>query len=375
MSTHSDDSEGNNSDSTELDPDFKPSRIVLPDNPHNIPQTRFRSKNKNTNALDTSLGIFDQNPILKPTKIMAQVKLSFETAISLIPIFDGENPQKIYPFLNACDFVIKNVEESIKPILLEAIQTKLVGNAFTVMQHKDISSWSVLRKILEESYCATRTPGYLQLELSTTRFRQGESVQQYAARVEKLLHELCNVSTSRKPTMEAKAINDYIKETTLTTFIEGLPNSIRGIIKSRNFPNIEEAIKGSLEEDKIFQSNKDAQRLIQNKTNFNSSSKYCKHCKKSNHNTNECKYANRNMDTGQQSKQSKETKDANHKRAICAYCRKSGHLLEDCYKKKNADARKSSNDRQTSAGNDKRTDTAGDRPVRELKVIAQHQKF
>lgn len=374
MSTHTSSSESGDSDPLELDPDYKPNRIVEY-NPRNIPSTRSQSKNKNINVLDTSLIINDKNPILKPIKIMSPVKLSFETALHLIPIFDGENPQKIYQFLKACDFVIKNIDAETQSMLLEAIQTKLVGNAFTVIQHKEISSWSVLKEILEESYCATRTPGYLQLELSTTRFRQGESVQQYASRVEKLLSELCNVSTSRKSTTEAKIINDYIKEVTLTTFVEGLPNSIRGIIKSRNFRSIEEAMKGSLEEDKIYQSNKEAQRLMQNKPSTSGNSKYCKQCRKNNHNTNECKYANRNMDTGQQNKQSMETKKTDHKRLTCAYCHKPGHLLEDCFKKKNSDARKANNDGQTSSGNDKRTDTAGDRPVRELKVIAQHQKF
>jgi len=107
MSAHTSSSENSDSDPLELDPDYKPNRIILPDNPQNIPSTRSRSKNKYINVLDTSLIINDKNPILKPIKIMSPVKLSFETAIHLIPIFDGENPQKIYQFLKSCDFVIK----------------------------------------------------------------------------------------------------------------------------------------------------------------------------------------------------------------------------------------------------------------------------
>lgn len=205
-------------------------------------------------------------------------------------------------------------------------------------------------------------------------------MQQYASRIEKLLHKLCNVSVHGKSTAEAKTINNYIKEIALTIFIEGLLNSIRGIIKSRNLPNIEEAIKQSIEEEKMYLSNRDAQRLIQNKQSTSSTSKYCKNCHKNNHNTNECKYSNskRNVDTGQRYRPIKESDHKNNqdtKQINCVYCKKSGHTVDECYKKKNADARKSNQRIQSQpsvSGNDRKPDTAGIRPVRELKLTAQN---
>ncbi|KAL4108059.1 hypothetical protein QTP88_018316 [Uroleucon formosanum] len=188
-----------------------------------------------------------------------QTILLLETAITLVPRFNGENPQDVYPFFSACDFVIKTVDEECRPILLQAILTKLAGKAFAITQHREVKSWDSLRELLTVTFCAKRTPGYLQLELSTTRFKSGETIQEYSSRVEKLLHELCNVSTSKRTITEAKAVHDYIKETTLTTYIEGLPDSIRNIIKSRNPSNLEDAMKVSLEEEKIFLSNKETQ--------------------------------------------------------------------------------------------------------------------
>lgn len=381
MSNNSSSSDESTFDSTEKDPNFEPRYLKNLDNSSGNRLLRSQSKNIKDNSVPKNSIV--KTTITGPIKTMAPtpVKLSFETAINMIPIFDGENPQKIYSFLNACEFVIKNMEESIQPIMLEAIQTKLVGNAFMVTQHKDISSWEMLRKTLEESYCATRTPGYLLLELSTTRYRHGETIQQYTSRVEKLLHELCNVSVNGKSSAEAKTINNFIKETALTIFIEGLPNSIRGIIKSRNLPNIEEAIKQSLEEEKMYLSNKDAQRLIQNKQSTSSTGKYCKNCHKNNHNTNECKYSKRNVDTGQRSRPMKESdykSNQETKQRTCVYCKKSGHVVDECYKKKNADARKSNQNTQSQpsvSGNDKEPGTAGIRPVRELKLIAQNQEY
>ncbi|KAL4091163.1 hypothetical protein QTP88_025900 [Uroleucon formosanum] len=238
MSTHTSDSEGSNSDSTELDPDFVPHRTVVSDNPSNKPLTRLQNKkniNTNLNLLDkiSLIDLNDKNTILKPTNVMANNKqtiLSLETAIKLVPQFNGENPQDVYPFFSACDFVIKTVDEECRPILLQAILTKLAGKAFAITQHRE---------------------NYPQPDLNQ------ETIQEYSTRVEKLLHELCNVSTSKRTIAEAKAVHDYIKETTLTTYIEGLPDSIRNIIKSRNPSNLEDAMKVSLEEEKIFLSNKE----------------------------------------------------------------------------------------------------------------------
>ncbi|KAL4083697.1 hypothetical protein QTP88_029013 [Uroleucon formosanum] len=180
-----------------------------------------------------------------------------------------------------------------------------MGKTFAITQYKEISTWEILRDNLKGTFCATRTPGYLRLELTTTKFQQGETVRDYTTKVEKLLHELCNVSTKDKSASDAKAIHSYIKETTLTTYIEGLPSTIRSVVKPKNHPTLEEAIKDSLEEEKIYQSNKGTQRLLNNKPNNMNTSKYCKYCRKTNHNTYECRFGNHNVDTGQESKQSR----------------------------------------------------------------------
>lgn len=329
---------------------------------------RRRSKSLNSLLL---IDLTDASPVLKPNKIMGSTVLSLETAIRLVPKFNGENPQDVYPFFSACDFVYKTVVEECRPVLLQAILTKFSGKAFTVTQHREVKTWDSLRGLLEVTFCAKRTPGYLQLELSTTRHKSGETIQEYSSKIEKLLHELCNVSTSRKTEIEAKAIHNYIKETTLTTYVEGLPNSIRNIIKSRNLPTLEDAIKESLEEEKIFLSNKETQRLLYNKPNTSSNNKYCKNCQKTNHNTSDCRYASRSIDTGQYNKSSKElrySKDLNIKYETYAYCKKTGHAIEKCYKKKGADERKnnqqeSSNGQHTS-GNGSGPSTSGSRSVK-----------
>lgn len=262
MSTHTSSSDDSSSDHLELDPEYIPPYNVRT-NSLEISSRETRSKTQNlrrrSNSLNSIISLInleDNTPILKPEVIMPPVALSFDTAINLVPKFNGECAQEVYPFLSTCDFVIKSVSEDCRPILLQAILTKLAGKAYAATQHREVKSWETLRGLLEVTFCAKRTPGYLQLELTTTKHKAGETVQEYSSRVEALLHELCNVSTAKRSPTDAKAVHEYIKETTLTTYVEGLPFSIRGVIKSKNHTSLEEAIKDSLEEDRIYQSNK-----------------------------------------------------------------------------------------------------------------------
>lgn len=129
----------------------------------------------------------------------------------------------------------------------------------------------------------------------------------------------------------------------MTSYIKRLPNSIRNIIKSRNLPTLEDAIKESLEEEKIVLSNKETQRLLQNKSNTNNTNKYFKNCQKTIHNINNCRYAICSIDTGQYNKSSREpnfSKNSTMKYKSCTYCKKTGHSIKECYKKKGANERR-----------------------------------
>jgi len=106
---------------------------------------------------------------------MNNTVLSLETAIKLVLFFDGEDSADIYPYLSACDFVMSNVSDNTKPVLLQAIRTKLSKKAFAITQHRKVVDWTGLRLLLETNLCASRTPGYLQLELTSTRQSHKES--------------------------------------------------------------------------------------------------------------------------------------------------------------------------------------------------------
>jgi len=242
--SNSSDSNPSSPDLTEVDPNFSPD--ITDNNPITTPVvTRSQGRTKvkispnhiiNSIDLDQSINSQTNNPFNNTT----MSELSLETAIKLIPCFNGQNEEDIYSFLNACEFAVSSVKDICKPTLVKAITTKLSGKAFAVTQNREIIDWAGLKSLLETAFCAKRTPGYLQLELNSTRQKPGEAVQEYSGRVEKLFHELCNVSVNGRKPVEAEAVRSYIKETTLTSYVEGLHQNLRQIVKSKNLISLKD---------------------------------------------------------------------------------------------------------------------------------------
>jgi len=367
MSSNSDNSCPSSPDLTDKDPDFNINNIHT--DPHISPRVT-RSKTKiNPSVTDKNNEIdlisFDS------TVNFEMSELSLETAIKLIPHFNGQNDEDIYPFINACEFAMSCVKETCKPILLKAISTKLNGKAFTVTQNREISDWVGFKSLLESAFCTKRTPGYLQLELNSTRQKLGEPVQDYSGRIEKLFHELCNVSITGKKPVEADAIRNYIKETTLTSYVEGLYPNLRQIINTKTIPTLHEAIKESLEEEKLLESNKEARRLLQNnsKPRINYKTKYCNICKKNNHSTINYRFAVENKQKQEITQKPNTTPQPKMvQKLTCTYCKARGHIKEDCFKKKRVDSKYS---QQNTSGNESRPSTSDERSVKEIKISAQ----
>jgi len=87
-------------------------------------------------------------------------------------------------------------------------------------------------------------------------------VQEYSGIVEKLLYKLCNVDVNGRIAGEAEAIRCFVKRNTLTSYVEGFHQSLRQVVKLKNLSSLEEAIKESLEKEKLLESNIEARRFF-----------------------------------------------------------------------------------------------------------------
>ncbi|KAE9544071.1 hypothetical protein AGLY_001760 [Aphis glycines] len=163
--------------------------------------------------------------------LFSDTKGSISTSVPLDQIGEENTPKQLnkntellgLTFLgvdNSCTIskmnnTVLSLETAIKlhkASFVTSYSYKIKKKAFAITQHRDVEYWAGLKHLLESNFCAKRTPGYLQLELTSTRQSQEESVHDYSTKIENLLNELCNVSTKGKSTTDATAIRTYIKK-------------------------------------------------------------------------------------------------------------------------------------------------------------------
>lgn len=317
----------------------------------------------------------DNNTNTVYTENTSNMALSLGEALRLIPCFDGTVPSDIFPFISACEIAIISVSDGCKPILLKAIKTKLRGNAYAITQYRDVEQWESLKTLLEEEFCAQRTATHVQLELNATRQREGDTVSSYSTRIQTLFHELCNTSVVGKTTTEAKIIREHIKGQTLATFIEGLRQPMKTIIKAGKPASLELAIKESLEEERVYKSDKESQRFFNN-PKPGGKTRYCSRCKTNTHQTENCRYI-KGTQTGKSNYSNNtqtKTETASFagwgekkKRTYCNFCKIPGHDITECRKKKRQEGQSAPTG---SSGNDGRSSVKGEQTVRNLKLTA-----
>jgi TPP-dependent pyruvate/acetoin dehydrogenase alpha subunit len=119
------------------------------------------------------------------------VTLKLEEAVKLIPKSTGEDD--VYQFIQACDLAIESVEKKNVPILIKYITTKL-----SAIKYKDTTKWKNIKKYLTDTFEAQHSASALQIELNSIKMLQGENVNTYTNRVEKLFYKLSDMSTANK---------------------------------------------------------------------------------------------------------------------------------------------------------------------------------
>ncbi|KAL4088937.1 hypothetical protein QTP88_024015 [Uroleucon formosanum] len=167
-------------------------------------------------------------------------------------------------------------------------------------------------------------------------------VSSYSTRIKTLFHELCNASVVGKTAAEAMIIREHIKGQTLAIFIEGLRQPMKTIIKAGKPASFELAIKESLEEERVYKSNKESQRFFNN-PKPGGKTRYCSRCKTNTHQTENCGFikgtqtGKHNQSTNTQTKietVSHSGEGEKKKKSYCIFCKIPGHDIMECREKK-----------------------------------------
>lgn len=265
--------------------------------------------------------------------------ISIELAEKMIGKFDG-NKSKIFEFTDNCDKAYALVKDELKPILFTIIETRIVDTARALIRSRSFNNWPSLREYLIEAYSEKRTAGQWQLELSSCKQNQHENVMLFANRLEHCYIKLIASLNSDLTAEAKKACTELLKDQAKTVFINGLNSELSLIVKSQKPTSLEDAISVALAEEQQQKSKAEIQKFqYANELSV----KYCTICKKPGHSNFQC--YSRQKSFGRESNirqfnydKPRPTFEQNFSRqsfqsTSCAYCKKIGHLINDCRKR------------------------------------------
>lgn len=306
---------------------------------------RERSKNIQTN----------------PIEIENKMALNINHALKIIPLFDGKLTE-LHRFCSCVEVFwsqITKLEE--KTLFMKIVKTKLCDQAYEVVHYKNFDTWEDLKLALESKFLKRRSQGAVSAELVCIVQGRNETVKSFASKIEALLYELNDICISRQGLVNAEIIKSINESTALNSFQDGLKDNLKIIIKSHHFKNLSDAIAQAVEEEISHKPTSSSY----SKYNQNSNNSSCSYCKKSGHNIDTCykrnnrtsRYSNftpnfNNNSTVQNNQNSnidlprnnynnfppkiyQNRSNLNQTVLTCNYCKRVGHTIVECYKRKN----------------------------------------
>lgn len=247
-------------------------------------------------------------------------EMPITTLLKLIPEFDTSKSDQVYRFVRSCDAAFDLASDNQKVILLTYALNGVTGPLSSDIHIKTHSSWQELKRFLISKFSQTKTLGHLNLELQSMFQKPNESVTEYFIRVDLCRNKILEKLTTeiRDSSLEGRKITT--EETALNVFINGLSSDIGVMLRTKNFQNLSDAGNFAVQEDKIRNMNQARQNLFRGYTP----------AKPSAYNTN---IQQRQLRPNIQNTNGTSSRTFAPSQLTCNYCKKQGHLIQDCRKR------------------------------------------
>lgn len=263
--------------------------------------------------------------------------------------YSGER-DKVHAFIRNCDNAMELASADQKKPLFNYICSQLYDKAELAIANHNYTSWNQLKEFLLLSYSEKKSFGHLQLELQTCKQTFDEDITSFMQKIETLqvkLMQNARTNTSDEKELEGKFAN--IKEMALQSFIINCLPNFGTILRSRDPQTLSDAYDIAIREEKIQKYVK--QSYSKNNNNFKGNNKNNNfksfrnngntQNNNNNNNNNSKSVFNRPNNTNNNNGFNKE-KFVFVQDKFCNYCKKNGHIIQDCRKLKQKEERQNS---------------------------------
>lgn len=277
-----------------------------------------------------------------PIQLINMPSFNLDQASKMIPDYNGGSAD-LHRFLRMADLQYrKATTPGDKADCLEVIDSKLVGRAYdVVLRYNTYETWEDLKATLNMHFAKQRSLQLIHSDIFSMRQIPKETMEIYAEKAEKLLDELNIASTINITGEGGIAVRANNEALVLNSFVNGLRDPLRLILRAARTNSLQKAIELTFEEEK----------LLVPPIHNNSNRPYCSYCRSNTHYTNDCRRRQpfTQVVDGQQSSLPKFINNNNQSTSPanpgttaveCRYCKKSGHSIGDCRKRKYNNERK-----------------------------------
>lgn len=281
---------------------------------------------------------------------------SMRDALEAVPNFDGGNIPFVY-FVEGCEAALSMVTPTQEINLVRAVRNKLKGDAHRTILGKTFGSMREFVEFLRTKYGLRETVYEAQGRLAYLCQKKDEKVITYANRVRELGKRILDTQ-KRETGIVSPEFQNSIEKHLKTSFLRGLNKEII-ITKDGTFDEIESR---AIEAEKELETVNMIRRVVlaENASGEKRASTRrritCQYCRKKGHTADKCWQINKptqalNKKRNQKSNPSQNNTNINGKQSsnsgtqqnsnnqnqntsiTCRYCKKPGHILEECRKR------------------------------------------